>query len=653
MPTKRRPNRLRRPRCRACPRARRGGTPGAHPDKAVDPATQALRDGLPKSLTDRVDVRVNDKLDGNSVHVIPDPRGPGHGVRVEVGPHATPTDVLLHAHTIQTMRRYQGLLGKLRQLKDWFNLTTVGSAGGRPGSSSEKLPGIVHERMQRLAEGGLTPEAHTKLVDEINHLSGEIDKYRKVLDTPELRDAPGRGFVAMSSKITGPDIEGVPYEGVDRTPKGMRKAELTLIDDSPLNKEHAAVYQIGHEWQEQGRIYRRLVVHDPRNNIAIVHDEIALVDPTTMERTGGWQKRGSESSGKHGGGVVGEKASWRTVKEGRFEGIVDKDGMADAAAAEAAAGTRRVQIKEKFLRNESNNGFDGVFLRINEDGSATLVVVEAKNQPSGLTKDSFTAVVGDQFNTNLDKLRKTLDKNSAAVLGLSPKDRALMIAALSEDTLNIEIQIHTTPETNSWTSRASEFKHPGAHRDQREGRESDQPHQGRPRADGSEDHGKGAERSAGTRRHWQTVGAPEAAGGRSRQRDFACVQAGRVDDAGGTGIHTGSRSADERWKVHRRRRGRIRSAHARRARGQPPEPSKVARQVLDRIRTATDKGILDKTRIILDLTHLNAAERLEVLQILKDNPKAVGAAQSILIHDRADHSMMVSTPRTFHESQRG
>ena len=185
----------------------KAAAPGAHPDKAVDPATQDLRDGLPKSLTDSVDVRVNEKLEGNSVHVIPDPRGPGHGVRVEVGPHATPTDVLLHAHTIQTMRRYQGLLGKLRQFKDWFNLTTVGTRGWEAKLELEKLPGIIHERMQRLSEGALTPEAHQKLVDEINHLSKQIDAHQEVLNTPELREQPGRGFVAAedSSKKPAPD----------------------------------------------------------------------------------------------------------------------------------------------------------------------------------------------------------------------------------------------------------------------------------------------------------------------------------------------------------------------------------------------------------------------------------------------------------------
>ena len=302
--------------------AAREGEPGAHPEKVVDPATQQLRDGLPKSLTDRVEVKVNPDLDGNTVNVIPDPRGPGHGVRVEVGPHATPTDVLLHAHTIQTMQRYKGLLGKVRQLHDWFTLTTVGSAGWEAKLELEKLPGIIHERMQRLAEGNLTPEATARIVDEINHLSGQIDKFQKVLDNPELRDAPGRGFVAMSSKITGPEIEGVPQEGSTVRPRRCARPELTPSTTARSTTTTSAVYQI--EPRMAGRTAAFIDAWwctTPRTNRDRPRGNRAG-EPGTMDarRVGeAWLR----SFGQQAVGVVGEKASWRTVKEGNFAGIVD------------------------------------------------------------------------------------------------------------------------------------------------------------------------------------------------------------------------------------------------------------------------------------------------------------------------------------------
>jgi hypothetical protein len=201
------------------------GAQGAPRSEAVDPATQALRDGLPATVTERLDVRVNDKLEGDTVLVIPDPRGPAFGVRVEAGPHATPTDVLLHAHTVQTMRRYQGLLGQLRRARDWFNLTTVGTLGWEARLELEKLPGIVHERMQRLRDSTLTPERQAQLVDEINHLSRQIDAHQRVLDNVSLREQPGRGYVAAEGIAPHDDTAaGLPdiRKKLDALPPGER-----------------------------------------------------------------------------------------------------------------------------------------------------------------------------------------------------------------------------------------------------------------------------------------------------------------------------------------------------------------------------------------------------------------------------------------------
>lgn len=208
------------------------GTPHA---EAVDPATRALRDGLPATVTERLDVRVNDKLDGNTVQVIPDPRGPGFGVRVEAGPHATPTDVLLHANTIQTMRRYQGLLGKLRQAHDWFNLTTVGTLGWEARLELEKLPGIVHERMQQLQGSTLTPERHAQLLNEITHLGNQIDMHQRVLDNLTLRDQPGRGYVAAEGMAAQADAgaardTAAALPDIDQKRAALPPGERSVVD---------------------------------------------------------------------------------------------------------------------------------------------------------------------------------------------------------------------------------------------------------------------------------------------------------------------------------------------------------------------------------------------------------------------------------------
>ena len=627
--------------------AKEGG-PGTHPDTAVDPASQALRDSLPNALTDRVDVRVNaEKLEGNSVHVIPDPRGPGHGVRVEVGPDATPTDVLLHAHTIQAMQRYQGLLGKLRQFRDWFNLTTVGTTGWEAKLELEKLPGIIHERMQRLSEGGLSPEAQTRLIDEVNHLSRKIDEHQAVLNSPELREQPGRGFVAAPARPTREPIEGVSVKEPERTPEGMREHELSLVTDSPLGKLHDKVYQIGHEWQERGYFYRRVVVHDADNVILHVHEETRPFNKLTGKHEDHWVKRGSESSGEHGGGVVGEKASDITVKEGQFGGMKTLEGEADTQAQRAAAGTRRVQIEEKFLRDPSNNGFDGAFLRINADGTATMVVVEAKNQPSGLGLESFTAVKGQQFKNNLDGLRDLLLSKEPAELGMSAKDHALALKALEAATPSVEIQIHTTPET------------PLGHR-------------GHPSSSILDDLQTSVNAPGIDAGVVKVVHVPleesvtQRAKEEIQQRDAIGKPSVRLQQLTGDGAKENSpehRRAESMLlaegsftngvvKPHPEGEGKfidgagvLFEVLTPGARGRKPSARTVAAQIVENLHAPAPLGAKGQRKVILDMSKLDDATKRQVLKLLKQNPKAVKRAKNILIHDRANGAMTVFDPK--------
>ncbi|VTU19999.1 Annexin [Variovorax sp. PBS-H4] len=621
------------------------GAAPVHPDPAVDPATQALREALPRAMTERVDVRVNEKLEGNSVHVIPDPRGPGHGVRVEVGPHATPTDVLLHAHTIQSMRRYQGLLGKLRQARDWFNLTTVGSAGWEAKLELEKLPGIIHERMQRLSEGGLSPEAQIRLVDEVNHLGRQIDAYQHVLDTPALREAPGRGFVAAK----GEAVPGVRTDAPLRTLEGMKASKLALVEDSPLNDQHHAVYQIGHEWQEKGRIYRRVVVHDAAGRIERVREEIQLLDPHTEHPNGIWVQRGSEASGLQGMGVVGERASQITVEEGRFGAMADERGQTGTAMQKArqeqAAGTRRVALDEGLLRNASNNGFDGAFLRINADGSATMVVVEAKNQPSGLSLESFTAVKGEQFKKNLDNLRRLLKSNAPEQLGISAQDHALMLKAVNARSPNVEIQVHTTPETplghrdhpsstilqkleesvNERGINAGFVKVVHVPLEESVTRRATKEVQKRDAIGETSVRlkqlaGEGAKENSLAHRHAQSMLLAEGAFSKGLVKPHAGGEGKFVDEAGTL------------FEVLTPRAG-VTTART------------LAAEVVRRLHAPAPVGAKGQRMVILDLSSLSAAMQRDVLKLLEQNPRAMRRAQNILIHDRANNEMKPFDPK--------
>lgn len=621
--------------------------PSAHPDKAVDPATQALRDGLPKSLADRVDVRVNDKLDGNSVHVIPDPRGPGHGVRVEVGPHATPTDVLLHAHTIQTMQRYQGLLGKLRQLKDWFNLTTVGTRGWEAKLELEKLPGIIHERMQRLAEGGLTPEAHQKVVGEINHLSKQIDAHQKVLDTPELREQPGRGFVAAEGegkRQAAKELEAVAgNKKPDRTPEAFAEYPHTLVTNSALE---GRVYQLGESWTEKGRVYRRVFTIDADGKTAHVREEIQSIDPKTGRGQDHWVQRGSESSGAEGKGAVGEAASRITIEKGAFEGMVDVAGRPVEAAVAAAKGKSRIAIEENNLRNASNNGFDGVFLRENVDGTFSVVLVEAKNQPSGLTKASFSAVSEHRLQTNIDELVNKLVNEPHNFNTLSPKQRQLVADILKGKQGSIEVQIHTTPETKL------------GHREHRH-------------SSILEDLETDANKGRAKNKQIKFVHVPmtpevtKAAVAEVQARDAIGKPSERLKELAGDKVKEGtvehkqaqsmllaegaftsglaSPLAPGQFVDEAKTLFDVVTPGARG--GRRPRAETVAADIVRRLNAPAPLHAKGQRKVIIDLSHLDPAKQREVLRLLRDvKPKSL--LKSVLVHDREGGRMAIFDPES-------
>jgi hypothetical protein len=162
----------------------------------------------------------------------------------------------------------------------------------------------------------------------------------------------------------------------------------------------------------------------------------------------------------------------------------------DLDAAAAAEGRGQVQIKETILRNASNNGFDGAFLRFDEGGGVTLVVVEAKHQPSGLSYADFSAVKGERFHTNLAELKANIEKRTPRALGLTAEQKAQVLAALDPATGRVEIQIHTTHETTLGPRYREGSILSQIHEDAN--------HQSRARADGTGRHGESRRRDPET-----------------------------------------------------------------------------------------------------------------------------------------------------------
>ncbi len=232
-----------------------GGTPGRQagaPDesragpRSGDPQAEALAAGLPRRMRERVPVDVNPDLPGNEVRVVP-VREDGRvvGVRIEAGPHATPTDVMLHAHVVQGYERYIGLLGRARELIErfnaWFNLQEhagVGTAAFEARLEILKLPGVIEERMARLSQGGLDPAAQARLLDEVNSLARQIETHRS-----RLNDfTQGRGYVAAEGREPGRNAaeEGEQAEPTaSQPPRGKPEARSRRQGDVPQEPRRA------------------------------------------------------------------------------------------------------------------------------------------------------------------------------------------------------------------------------------------------------------------------------------------------------------------------------------------------------------------------------------------------------------------------------
>jgi hypothetical protein len=171
--------------------------------RTVNPA-----ESLPRRLRNRVEVEVvNDPAFGaDEVRAVPrrDRDGNIIGVALQVGPNARAIDIQLHVGTIDAMRRYAGLAGRVRQFMNRIGRrmgvdVVDPSELGRWEASLEvaKLPAIIEERMARLSEQGLDPRRRALVMEEIAALERQ---FLQEVERFELgAAAETRGFVAARS----------------------------------------------------------------------------------------------------------------------------------------------------------------------------------------------------------------------------------------------------------------------------------------------------------------------------------------------------------------------------------------------------------------------------------------------------------------------
>ncbi len=220
------------------------------PASAASAHTQALRDlvqpgtagrtvnpadAMPSRLRNRVPVEVNPALASDTVRVVPDYHPNGHikGVKVEIGPNARAVDIQKHVGVIDVMRKYTGLLGRLRvtlegvQLRLGIDVISPLKKGQFEAALElQKLPGIIEERIGRLSQEGADPRRYAEIEADIAHFEKQYHDARKRFDMGDAANSVG--FVAAegrkkSRKAAGADEQGPEEKAVDGDAKKRRR----------------------------------------------------------------------------------------------------------------------------------------------------------------------------------------------------------------------------------------------------------------------------------------------------------------------------------------------------------------------------------------------------------------------------------------------
>jgi hypothetical protein len=187
---------------------------GAPPRGRTPAQVRELEAQLPPEL--RGDVQIvdgGDAVTGSGVHVT----YKDGNVRIEVGPDAEPRHVAYHVQTAKHLLKYQGPLGKLRQLLDAIRtklrLTPgYGTEGFEAREEVRKLLAIrrelegLQQRLDGRARALETMDLSTvdaSVIDrELAEVSEQLEDHLRKIDSYE----PGRGFIAAEGKAKQPEV---------------------------------------------------------------------------------------------------------------------------------------------------------------------------------------------------------------------------------------------------------------------------------------------------------------------------------------------------------------------------------------------------------------------------------------------------------------
>ncbi|MGA9520817.1 MAG: DNA/RNA non-specific endonuclease, partial [Myxococcaceae bacterium] len=201
----------------------------------------------------------NPELQGRTTHV----RYDNGRVRIEAGPAATDADIQAHMETARVLQRYEGAVGKVRQLIDKVKQALTGMPGyGSQGFESrlevQKLSNILKslEATQAQLEESIagatgkptTAEQLADLERQISSVEAQLRTHAAQVDSLTA----GRGYVAREDDVTpvgGPDERlprGVAPWVSDILPPHIRPKDVVVHEgDLPSNPRPNAAYWDG------------------------------------------------------------------------------------------------------------------------------------------------------------------------------------------------------------------------------------------------------------------------------------------------------------------------------------------------------------------------------------------------------------------------
>ncbi|WP_223643702.1 DNA/RNA non-specific endonuclease [Corallococcus sp. EGB] len=189
--------------------------PGSQQPRAERPATTEARPATPERATDNtgrppVPVVRNPQLPGRTTRV----RYDDGKVRIEAGPGATREDIQAHLETARILQRYEGAMGKVRQLIDKVKQAITGMPGyGSQGFESrlevKKLSSILKDleamraQLEQSIKGATnmlttaTAAQRAELERQISSVESQFRTHAAQVDSL----VEGRGYVAREDEV--------------------------------------------------------------------------------------------------------------------------------------------------------------------------------------------------------------------------------------------------------------------------------------------------------------------------------------------------------------------------------------------------------------------------------------------------------------------